>query len=152
MSNQVKLFGSSRTGARIAKNKKPKKQKKPLKVLAIWLAVILCLEGLYFFAVYTDNSFVSYWRTTYINTALSTMRHQWLATALLPKDVVQAVVDRNTKAAESFEIKSSTWGTEAPDSTDTPAVTPADQPDPDGPREIEVEITPPRNGSRTMPP
>ena len=144
MSNQVKLFGSSRTGARIAKNKKPKKQKKPLKVLAIWLAVILCLEGLYFFAVYTDNSFVSYWRTTYINTALSTMRHQWLATALLPKDVVQAVVDRNTKAAESFEIKSSTWGTEAPDSTDTPAVTPSDQPDSDGPREIEVEITPPR--------
>ena len=48
--SQVKLFSS--TGTRVARRSgKPKKQKvkKPLKTLAIWLLVILCLEALYFF-------------------------------------------------------------------------------------------------------
>ena len=52
---QMKLFGNSRSAARVAGRRKaepenePKekkqKKKKPLKVLAIWLTVILCLEG-----------------------------------------------------------------------------------------------------------
>ena len=80
--SQVKLFSSS-GGARVAKRsgrQKKQKVKKPLKTLAIWLLVILCLEGLYFFCIYTNNSFVKKWRTIYINTAMDTMRHQWLAT------------------------------------------------------------------------
>ena len=51
--SQVKLFSSS-GGARVAKRsggRKKQKVKKPLKTLAIWLTVILCLEGLYFFCV-----------------------------------------------------------------------------------------------------
>ena len=50
--SQMKLFGSRRSAARLAKTRTPKK-KKPLKKLAIFLTVILCLEGLYFFAAYT---------------------------------------------------------------------------------------------------
>ncbi len=52
---QMKLFGNSRSAARVAGKRKPdpehapkekkQKKKKPLKVLAIWLTVILCLEG-----------------------------------------------------------------------------------------------------------
>ena len=90
--SQVKLFSS--TGTRVARRSgKPKKQKikKPLKTLAIWLLVILCLEALYFFCVYTNNSFVKKWRTIYINTAMDTMRHQWLATYFIPKDVIDEV-------------------------------------------------------------
>ena len=78
---QMKLFGNSRSAARVAGRRKaepenePKekkqKKKKPLKVLAIWLTVILCLEGLYFFLCYTQNSFVKRWRTIYIQTAMS---------------------------------------------------------------------------------
>ena len=55
--SQVKLFSSS-GGARVAKRsgrQKKQKVKKPLKTLAIWLLVILCLEGLYFFCIYTNN-------------------------------------------------------------------------------------------------
>lgn len=146
MSNEIKLFGNSRAGARLAKNKKTAKKKKPLKVLAIWLAVILCLEGLYFFAVYTNNSFISYWRTAYINTAISTMRHQWLATALLPKSVVQAVVDRNTMAAASINISTgSTWGKTDTDTVepDLPDTTPSTS-DTDNSHELEVEVTRPK--------
>ena len=90
--SQVKLFGSKRAASRLAGGRTKKvKQKKPLKKLAIFLTVILCLEGLYFFASYSRIPFITYWREVYINTALATMRHQWLATRLLPKDVVSSV-------------------------------------------------------------
>ena len=138
MQSELKLFGNKRSSARLARRGKSQRQKKPLKTLAICLCVLLCLEGLYFFAVYTSNSFVSYWRTTYINTALSTMRHQWLATKLLPKDVVQAVIDRNTRMAEEFEIKSSTWGSDNTLSGNTPSKVAGD-PDP---RDLNVSVTP----------
>lgn len=136
--SQVKLFGNKRAGSRLASTRAKKvKKKKPLKKLAIFLAVILCLEGLYFFAAYTKNSFVSYWREVYINTALATMRHQWLATRLLPKDVVQDVIDRNTAAAERVDGKTSSWGKE--DTTTEP--TPSDTPDPaENTRPIDTEV------------
>ena len=124
--SQVKLF-SSTGGARVAKRSgraKKQKVKKPLKTLAIWLLVILCLEALYFFCVYTNNSFVKKWRTIYINTAMDTMRHQWLATYFIPKDVIDEVryeyglVRTATVGVES----SSTWGKKTDAAgTDTPS-------------------------------
>lgn len=90
---QLKLF-SSTGGARVAKRSgraKKQKSRKPLKTLAIWLSVVLCLEGLYFFCVYTDNAFVTKWRSMYINTAMDTMTHQWLAEYFIPKDVIDEV-------------------------------------------------------------
>lgn len=138
--SEVKLFGSKRGGARLSKHKKKQKTKKPLKVLAIWLCVILCLEGLYFFAVYTNNSFVSYWRTAYINTALSTMRHQWLATKLLPKDVVQAVIDQNAKVTKIMDTDAATTKWDRTDNTaDTPQT--PDVPD-DNHHDLNVNIKP----------
>ncbi len=61
----------------------------------IWiLAAVLLLECLYCVAVFTD------WvpplaraRQTYIETALGTMNHKWLATAFFPGDIVRAVWD-----------------------------------------------------------
>lgn len=103
--SQVKLFGNSRSAARVAKGGKKKekkgRQKKPLKVLAIVLTVILCLEGLYFFCIYSQNSFVTKWRNIYIQTAMSTMRHKWLATYFIPGDVIDEVITRQSNAAGS---------------------------------------------------
>ena len=118
--SQVKLF-SSTGGARVAKRSgKPKKKKvkKPLKTLAIWLLVILCLEALYFFCVYTNNSFVKKWRTIYINTAMDTMRHQWLATYFIPKDVIDEVRYEYglVRAATVGKESNANWG-----KTDSPA-------------------------------
>ena len=124
--SQVKLFSS--TGTRVARRSgKPKKQKvkKPLKTLAIWLLVILCLEALYFFCVYTNNSFVKKWRTIYINTAMDTMRHQWLATYFIPKDVIDEVRYEYGlfKAATVGKESNANWGKkdETPAGTDTSA-------------------------------
>ena len=139
--SQVKLFGSKRAASRLAGSRAKKtKQKKPLKKLAILLTVILCLEGLYFFAAYSRIPFITYWREVYINTALATMRHQWLATRLLPKDVVQDVIDRNTAAAERVEGKTSSWGKD--EATETPTE-PVEEPKPDEntrPIDTEVEV------------
>ena len=110
--SQVKLFSSS-GGARVAKRsgrQKKQKVKKPLKTLAIWLLVILCLEGLYFFCIYTNNSFVKKWRTIYINTAMDTMRHQWLATYFIPKDVIDEVRYEYGLVKAGTVGKESTWG------------------------------------------
>ena len=124
--SQVKLFSS--TGTRVARRSgKPKKQKvkKPLKTLAIWLLVILCLEALYFFCVYTNNSFVKKWRTIYINTAMDTMRHQWLATYFIPKDVIDEVRYEYglVRAATVGKESNANWGKkdDTPAGTDTSA-------------------------------
>ena len=143
--SQVKLFGNKRSGSRLASSRAKKaKKKKPLKKLAIFLTVILCLEGLYFFAAYSKIPFITYWREVYINTALATMRHQWLATRLLPKDVVQDVIDRNTAAAERVEGKTSSWGKDSTSSDAAP--TKPDTPAPDEntrPIDTEVEVDEP---------
>ncbi len=115
--SQVKLFSSS-GGARVAKRsgrQKKQKVKKPLKTLAIWLTVILCLEGLYFFCVYTNNAFVKKWRTIYINTAMDTMTHQWLATYFIPKDVIDEVRYEYGLVKAATVGKESTWS--KPDTT-----------------------------------
>ena len=120
--SQVKLFSSS-GGARVARRsgrQKRQKVKKPLKTLAIWLLVILCLEGLYFFCVYTNNAFVKKWRTIYINTAMDTMRHQWLATYFIPKDVIDEVrYEYGLVRAQTVGVES-TWGKNSPDTPETP--------------------------------
>lgn len=137
---QMKLFGNSRSAARVAGKRKPdseqapkekkQKKKKPLKVLAVWLTVILCLEGLYFFCCYTNNAFVAKWRTIYIQTAMSTMRHQWLATYLLPESVVDDVMRKRTESMEALGDKESSWGAKPEDTTPTapeePEVKPVD--------------------------
>ena len=120
--SQVKLFSSS-GGARVARRsgrQKKQKVRKPLKTLAIWLLVILCLEGLYFFCVYTNNAFVKKWRTIYINTAMDTMRHQWLATYFIPKDVIDEVrYEYGLVRAQTVGVES-TWGKNSPDTPETP--------------------------------
>ena len=63
-----------------------------LRIAVVVLSLILLLECTYCVAVFTD------WcppltaiRNQYIETALSTMHHRWLATALIPGDVVLEV-------------------------------------------------------------
>lgn len=152
---QMKLFGNSRSAARVAGRRKaepenePKekkqKKKKPLKVLAIWLTVILCLEGLYFFLCYTQNSFVKRWRTIYIQTAMSTMRHQWMATYLLPESVIDEVLQMRIQAAEAVGDKESSWSKEPETTTPAEPVEPAIKPIDTTVTEMETETMTPED-------
>ena len=109
----MKLFGSAKGGARVAKrSKKTKadKPKKPLKVLAVVLTVILCLEGLYFLCIYSNIPFIKKYRTIYINTAMNTMRHQWLATYFIPAEIIDQVrYEYGLEIAKSVGTESQ-WG------------------------------------------
>ena len=65
---------------------------KKLKILAAILALLLLLECTYCIAVFTDLCPpLTALRNQFIETALSTMHHRWLATALIPEDVVLEV-------------------------------------------------------------
>ena len=65
---------------------------KKLKFIAVFLAIILLLECAYCVAVFTDwCPPLTSLRNQYIETALSTLRHRWLATALIPGDIVLEV-------------------------------------------------------------
>ena len=69
-------------------------KKRGLKILAALLALILMAECLYCVAVFTDwVPGLTTLRRLYIETAMSTMNHKWLATSLIPADVVQEVLD-----------------------------------------------------------
>ena len=65
----------------------------------------LLLTGLtvvYPFLLYTDNAFVTKWREWYIETAMGTMTHQWLATSFIPHDMIEKVI-KTTVPAELLD-------------------------------------------------
>ena len=64
-----------------------------------------------------NNSFVKKWRTIYINTAMDTMRHQWLAKALIPGDIVQDVIDKTEAGKEAQVGVNSSWDDVTADTT-----------------------------------
>ncbi len=134
----MKLFGSSGGGARLAKNRAKyasqfdgdvahsggaavrtapaghAKQKTPFKALGIFLLVILFLEMCYFFVIYTDNGFISKWRSIYIITAMDTNSHKYLATAIIPSDVIADVMDEKKQSEIAQTGQESSWGNQEP--------------------------------------
>ena len=53
---------------------------------------MICLTVVYPFLLYTPNAFVTRWREWYIETAMGTMTHQWLATWFIPHDIIEEVM------------------------------------------------------------
>jgi len=110
----MKLFGGSkgaRTGGAATRTAaKPAKHK--LKPLAIVLACVLFIEACYFICVYSQNSFITKWRNIYISTAMETLSHQWLATAIIPDDIIQDVVGRREEAMQAQVDLESGWAEE----------------------------------------
>jgi len=79
-----------------------------LKRIAWLLALILLLECTYCVAVFTDwVKPLSDLRDLYIETALGTMNHKWLATALVPGDIVQGVYEELEAARKAQQGQNS---------------------------------------------
>lgn len=99
------------------KQKKAKKKSSPLRTVCVLLALVLFIELAYCLVIFTDLiPPVAKLRSIYIETAMSTMRHQWLAKALIPGDIVQEVIDNiNQSKADQVGVNSG-WEdiTEAP--------------------------------------
>lgn len=93
-------------GRKAKKAKKPKKKKSVGRRLLILFLVLAILAGLYLTAVYSDIPFIAKWRTAYIQTAMNTLSHQWLATAFIPRSVIDKVVAEMEAAREAQDRKS----------------------------------------------
>ena len=110
----MKLFGGA-SGARTPGSRaasvqiaSPRK-KRPLKALAIVLFVILLIEICYFVCIFSRNSFITKWRNIYISTAMETMNHQWLATAIIPESIITDVMTAQATAKDSQVGLTSHW-------------------------------------------
>ena len=122
--SQVKLFGNTRSApaARRPRQRKPGRGRRALTVVLIVLAL---LEALYFLCVYSNIPFIAKWRTIYIQTAMDTMNHQWLATAFLPQSVIDEAMAARSEAMEEQTQHSSSdsWAQDTGSTGDAPGLT-----------------------------
>lgn len=75
-------------------------------VIAIFMTLVVAIST-YLWLCYTNNKFISKYRRLYIETATSTMTHGWLATAILPYDVVNPVLEDANRDMNSNLIETS---------------------------------------------
>jgi len=79
--------------------------KTPFVVFFVLLAMVIC----YSFLAYTKIPLISKWRYIYIDTAMATMHHQWLATAIMPVSEINTVLLENARLAEHQSELITSW-------------------------------------------
>lgn len=82
---RVKLFGGRGRNVR-------KRRALPVPLSRPSSSRCLVMTVLYLVGVYSNIPPIARLRTMYIETAMSTMRHQWLATAFFPQSVIDEVM------------------------------------------------------------
>lgn len=78
--------------------------------LGITCFFMICLTVVYPFLLYTPNAFVTRWREWYIETAMGTMTHQWLATWFIPGSIIEEVMAKHYLLNQKQEGMQSAWG------------------------------------------
>ena len=109
-SPQAAPAAAGKHGRKAKKAKKPKKKKSLGRRLLILFLVLAILAGVYLTAVDSDIPFIAKWRTAYIQTAMNTLSHQWLATAFIPRSVIDKVLAEMEAAREAQIGINSEWG------------------------------------------
>ena len=72
-------------------------------------SAILVIAILYSVAVFSNIPFIKKWRTIYIETAMTTMTHQWLATSFIPGYIIDDVMSDASKQQEIQNNLQSSW-------------------------------------------
>lgn len=70
-------------------------RKSIIKFIAVFLSTAVLL---YLVAIYSNIPFIAECRNLYIETAMSTMSHQWLATNFIPKSVIDKAISQRDNA------------------------------------------------------
>ena len=91
------------------KNGRRKKKRSVWVHLGRLVVVLAILFGLYLTAVFSDIPFIAKWRTIYIQTAMATMRHQWLATYFIPGFVIDDAMAELEQSRQMQIGVNSTW-------------------------------------------
>lgn len=74
------------------------------------LTILTVLSVLYLVAIYSNIPFVSYLRTEYIKTAMNTLSHKWMATAIIPGAIIDDVMIPQYESEDAAIGKVSEWG------------------------------------------
>lgn len=82
--------------------------------------ILVCITAVYPFLLYTPNNFVTRWREWYIETAMGTMTHQWLATWFIPHDIINDVMLKRYLMNRNQAGLESTWEPETDPADETP--------------------------------
>ena len=86
---------------------------KKLKIIKILVKLFLLSMTIimlaYPIAVFSNNPFIKKWRDIYIETAMTTMHHQWLATSFLPDFVIDDVMNENSAEKENLQNFTVVW-------------------------------------------
>lgn len=80
--------------------------KKRLLKSGIFFTIIIVL---YLTVAYSNIPLIKKWRTLYIETAMTTNSHQWLATLFFPQKVIDEVMSLRTNGIEEQKTIESTW-------------------------------------------
>ncbi len=64
------------------------------------LIALMLIVAAYITFVFSNIPFVKFWRTIYIETAMTTGDHQWLATAFIPKNIIDDVMSQQTDTSD----------------------------------------------------
>ena len=91
------------------RRRRKKKKRSIFQRLARLIVVLAILFGMYLTAVFSDIPFIVKWRTAYIETAMATLNHKWLATAFIPQSVIDEVMDRLEASRQEQVGKNSQW-------------------------------------------
>lgn len=84
------------------------KNKRKKRILTV-LVCMFCFVSLYLTVVYSDNAFIKKWRTIYIETAMTTTSHKWLATFFFPDSVIDEVMANQKDNLNQQKKLSSSW-------------------------------------------
>ena len=107
-----------------------KKKKRLIKAIVIPSSIVAFLAAAYLLIAFSNIPFIAYWRTIWIETAMTTGTKQWLATAFFPESVVNDVMKdfkTNTDVVgggDALRPKDEDTTSQAEDTTSTP-----DEPD-----------------------
>ncbi len=94
------------------------------KYVCISLAAILLIALMYILLVFSNIPFISYWRGIWIETAMTTADHQWLATAFIPRYIIDEVMDQQTDTSDVIGGGEHLFETTAPEETTAPDTEP----------------------------
>lgn len=117
----------------MTKKRKPQKGIKK-RYIIVPIAVLVSLFALYLTAVFSTVPFIEKWRTIWIETAMTTADHQWLATAFIPGSVIDKVMAHKNDASDVIGGSEHLNNADETSSADTEKPLP-DEPDEPSPEE-----------------
>ena len=91
--------------------RRPKKKHRVLRAIGnTLLAICTLLAAFYLLVIYSNIPFLNDLRTQYIQTAMTTYSHKYLATAIVPHELIREVMRDQYETDDAMEGTNSSWG------------------------------------------